>query len=641
MFGAQRRLRLVCLATVSALAIGASGIGFPPVRDVDLALGEHGRLHIGALRTDRGLIGVAAAQVPSVQEGLNRALQGLGVGETVTLDDVRLDLGFATYRMPKIEVSGSSLSRAELIGLFDKSAGELPAWLARLSAKQIRIPELVVEQTLGGQRQVTRYRSIAIDTVTQGRVATASSEGASFEAKGGPGAGSGTMGRLTLADVDLAETARVYSERAASPAPLKKLYAGFTLDDLAIATEDGPQIKVARIAGKDFSARPTKDSWTETMKAFAVTDGLDKATPAEQSRVFGAVADVFDSMEIGLVEATGIDIVNPKGKDKGAGRIARIAYAGGAGRPADLRMERFELAADQGKAKIDLIAFTGFSFTSTFRALRDLEGKPAKDLDMATLRQLIPTIGTIRMSGLDFDMPDDDKDKKGPTLENIRFSLKDMEVTADRPINGIPTNLRVGIDGFRMAIPPDTMEEGLKDLAAMGYRELDLSWATAAAWSAPTNELLVREVSVSGAGMGATRLRAAFGGVTRDAFSPDNALAMVTLLGATIKTADLMIENGGLFEKLIAQEAKKQKKSVDDLRKEFGIAAAVGVPAMLGNSGQAKAIGQAVARFVAKPGKLSLSAKTKDPAGLGLADLAAIGQPGAILDKLEVTATAE
>jgi hypothetical protein len=641
MFGAQRRLRLVCLATVSALAIGASGIGFPPVRDVDLALGEHGRLHIGALRTDRGLIGVAAAQVPSVQEGLNRALQGLGVGETVTLDDVRLDLGFATYRMPKIEVSGSSLSRAELIGLFDKSAGELPAWLARLSAKQIRIPELVVEQTLGGQRQVTRYRSIAIDTVTQGRVATASSEGASFEAKGGPGAGSGTMGRLTLADVDLAETARVYSERAASPAPLKKLYAGFTLDDLAIATEDGPQIKVARIAGKDFSARPTKDSWTETMKAFAVTDGLDKATPAEQSRVFGAVADVFDSMEIGLVEATGIDIVNPKGKDKGAGRIARIAYAGGAGRPADLRMERFELAADQGKAKIDLIAFTGFSFTSTFRALRDLEGKPAKDLDMATLRQLIPTIGTIRMSGLDFDMPDDDKDKKGPTLENIRFSLKDMEVTADQPINGIPTNLRVGIDGFRMAIPPDTMEEGLKDLAAMGYRELDLSWATAAAWSAPTNELLVREVSVSGAGMGATRLRAAFGGVTRDAFSPDNALAMVTLLGATIKTADFAVENGGLFEKLIAQEAKKQKKSVDDLRKEFGIAAAVGVPAMLGNSGQAKAIGQAVARFVAKPGKLSLSAKTKDPAGLGLADLAAIGQPGAILDKLEVTATAE
>jgi hypothetical protein len=238
---------------------------------------------------------------------------------------------------------------------------------------------------------------------------------------------------------------------------------------------------------------------------------------------------------------------------------------------------------------------------------------------------------------MDFDMPDDNKDKK----ENIRFALKDMEVTADQPINGIPTNLRLGLDRLRMPIPPGTTEEGLKDIAALGYTELDMSWVTAAAWNAPTNELLVREISVRGAGMGATNLRATLGGVTRDVFSTDNAMALVALMGATIKNADLVVENGGLFEKLLAQEAKKQKKSVDDLRREFGVAAAVGVPAMLGGSGQAKAIGQAVARFVAKPGKLSLSAKTKDPAGLGLADLAAVGQPGAILDKLEVTATAE
>jgi len=40
-------------------------------------------------------------------------------------------------------------------------------------------------------------------------------------------------------------------------------------------------------------------------------------------------------------------------------------------------------------------------------------------------------------------------------------------------------------------------------------------------------------------------------------------------------------------------------------------------------------------------GKLSIAAKTKDPGGLGVADLASIGEPGVILDKLEITATAE
>ena len=161
----SRRFRLACLAAVSTLAIAASGIGVPPVRDVDLVLGEHGRLHIGAIRTDRGLLGIAAAQVPTLQQGLGRALQGIGAGETVTLDDVTLDLGFATYRMPKVEVSGSSLSRAELMGLFDKNASEpLAARVGRLSAKEIRVPELVIEQTFANQRQTTRYRNTSSPT---------------------------------------------------------------------------------------------------------------------------------------------------------------------------------------------------------------------------------------------------------------------------------------------------------------------------------------------------------------------------------------------------------------------------------------------------------------------------------------------
>jgi hypothetical protein len=164
---------------------------------------------------------------------------------------------------------------------------------------------------------------------------------------------------------------------------------------------------------------------------------------------------------------------------------------------------------------------------------------------------------------------------------------------------------------------------------------------TAASWNEPGNEFVLREMSVSGAQMGSANLRATFGGVTKDVFNPDHAVALVALFGATVKNAQLTIENGGLFEKLLEQEARKQSKSVDDLRKEFGIVAAVGVPAMLGNSANAKTIGQAVARFVAKPGKLMTSARAKDSAGLGIADLGSIGQPGAILEKLEVTATAE
>jgi hypothetical protein len=608
----SRRRRSRCLVAVSAAAMLACGTG------------------------------VAVAQMQNLQQGLQRATDRLGSAEAVTLDNVSIDLGFAVYRMPKIEFSGVNLPRAELQRLFDKSVAEpVGPRLAKLSAKQVRVPELIVEQQVGGERQITRYRDIVVDDIANGRIASAASTSGSFElkdAKAGPT--SGTMGRLTLSDLDMPEAARTYSERAGSATELKRIYGAFTLENLALSSDKGAHIKIARMAGREFFARPTKASWTETMKALGSMENPDKASPAEQSRMIAAFAEVFEAMQVGSMEAVGIEIADPTDDKQATGRIARIAYTGGTGsRPSDMRAEGLDIGAKDGKARIRLIAFTGFSFAPTFAELRNLGDKPITEIDGAALRRLIPTIGTIRISGMDFDVPNEAS--KEPKPENIKFTLGDLEVTADKPLNGIPTNLRLGVQGFRMAIPPDTKEEGLQDLAQLGYRNLDLSWVTAASWNEAGNELVVREMSFSGAQMGSTNLRGTFGGVTKDVFNPDNAVALVALFGATVKNAEITIENRGLFEKLLEQEARKKNKSVDDLRKEFGMAAAIGVPAMLGNSGSAKAIGQAIARFVAKPGKLTISARTKDPAGLGIADLGSVGQPGAILDKLEVTATAE
>jgi hypothetical protein len=62
---------------------------------------------------------------------------------------------------------------------------------------------------------------------------------------------------------------------------------------------------------------------------------------------------------------------------------------------------------------------------------------------------------------------------------------------------------------------------------------------------------------------------------------------------------------------------------------------------MLGNSPQAKSLGQAVARFIAKPGRLVVNAKAKSPTGLGVAELLTLSEPASLFNKLDVTATAE
>ena len=126
------------------------------------------------------------------------------------------------------------------------------------------------------------------------------------------------------------------------------------------------------------------------------------------------------------------------------------------------------------------------------------------------------------------------------------------------------------------------------------------------------------------------------GNIGKEVFTGDLALAQVALLGATAKNVELKLQNLGLAEKLVENEAKKSKRKVEDVRREYGMMASLGLAAILGPSDGAKALANAVARFVAKPGTLTVKATAKTPAGLGLADVIALGEPTEIFDKIDV-----
>ena len=610
------RLRYPVFAAASAAAIAASGLWSPSLHDLRIALSDGGRVEIGAARINGTWLGTALAQAADV-----------------TLENAAFEFGTVAIRLPRVEFSGAKLSRDELAALFDQRVAEpLAARLSRLSAREVRIPELRIEQVAGGTKQITIYRNVVARDIVDGRIPTLTSAGAALEVSGTPGA-RGTTGALSISNFDLSHAAALYDAKTGStPAEMKTVYASFSLDDLRMSDDSGADIHIARMSGKEFRARPS-GSWSETTRILGETQDLQKASPAERARLFDSLADLFDAYEIGSVEATGFEVRHKA--DQAAGRIARLTYTGGSpGRAADARAEGIEIGSTTGRVRMATIAFSGFSLKDTVQSMKML-GEKVADAD---LWRLAPAIGTVRISGLDFDGPADAKAAKPSPL---RFGIANFEVTADKPVNGIPTNMRMAIENVAFAVPPDTKEEGLRDLAAMGYGNLDLSLVAAATWNEAGNEVVLREVSLRGAGMGSATLRGILGNVGKDAFNPDSAIAAVALLGATARQVEIAIENKGLFERVIAQEARKQKRSPEDLRREYGMAAAVAVPAVLGNSASAKAVGQAIARFVVRPGRLTVSARARDSAGLGLSDIAGTTEPAALLDKLEITATAE
>jgi hypothetical protein len=566
-----------------------------------------------------------------------------------SLDNVRFTWGDFTYEAKRIDFSGVTVSRSEVESLFSSASEPLADRLMRISARQVTSPEIKVTQKLGKETQTIFYRNVSLTDIAQGQISKSVIGAMAVEMTGAKGNVLFSYGQTTVSDLNTPAFVRLYETKDDSAsAPMTKIYGAFTMENLDMVDNgENVSVQVARLNGRDVMARPTKDSWGGAMAFLTEMGGKDNLSPEEESRLMTSMVDVAGAFEIGFMEAADIQIkATPKKaaaakeqKSSVVGRINRIAYTGSTGgQPADTRVEGLEMSNQEGRVKVGSISLTGFSLTPTLNGLKALQGKRIEDLDQEALRTLIPTLGTLRLSGIDVDVPNKSSEKK---TERVNFTLKDFEVTADKPLNGLPTNIRIEQRNLVIALPSNSTDDLVKQLAALGYKSLDSSFLIAATWNEAANEIALKEVSVQGQDMGSLSLTGTIGNVTKDLFSPDEATAAAALIGGKAKSADVVIEDKGLLGRYLAQAAKDQKTTPEALRTIYASAAPFVVSSMLGNSEQAATLGQAIGRFIAKAGKLTLNAQPNNPSGFGVMDAMLASDPKEALAKLNISAKVE
>lgn len=609
-----------------ALIASAAALQIEPAAVRNLVV-EHdgGRLSIGSVRAP--LWSAAFAQS----------------ADSFTLENVKFTFGTATYELKRIELSGVTSSRADIEALLAPNASEpMMRRLARINAKQIRIPEARVTQTIGKDSQDLTYRDLTLSNVVSGRVESMTIESVAGEIANDRTKGQVSAGRSSVSEMDMQALAALYETKAeGASAPLSRIYGAFSLDNFTyIDAKEGVAVTVARISGKDFLARPTKDSWNGTAALLTELDKKEELSAEENARVLQAAADILGAFDIGQLEAAGIEIKPPRNKSDavGSGRIARIAYTNANGsRPADARMEGFEFSDKDARVKIGSVSLTGFSFAPTLEGLKALEGKSLDKLDHAALRGLIPTLGTLRITDFDVDAPATDDE---PT-DRVRMTFASMEITADKPRNGIPTNIRFEQRNASLKFAENSTEELAQQLRALGYKSLDSSSVVAATWNEASNEITITEFSLDGKDMGSVRVTGLIGNVSPDLFSADEGAASAALLNSKAKSASVVIENWGLLDRYIETTAKEEGTTPDALKKMYAGGAPLVLSSMIGNSDQSKVLGQAIARFIEKPKKLTIEAQPKSASGFGIMDVMLASDPKAMLAKLNVKAKAE
>jgi hypothetical protein len=578
-----------------------------------------------------GLATGPAAAAPAVPAGPFSLSQN-AVGYTAA--NLRFSIGPTTYVVPTADIRGTSLGKDELASLLDPgSATPVADRIARLSASEIVIPEMRAETMIAAGTQAAIYRDIRLSNVGAGRIASATAASGSFEGSGPEGPSRGTFARTEMSELDIGLMMALLNGGGAGSTEMRRIYGSFSIEGMTTEGPKGARARIARLAGRDFKAKPTAQGWIAAINSVPAKTDLNTASPDERSRIVTAFADMLDSFEIGSVEATGMEFSDKGGKDA-AGRISRIGYASGP-TGSEFRIEGIDVGGEDGHVRIANFSIGGISLSPMLQAGRELAGK--SELTASDMRRLVPIIASIRLSGIEVDTKGDPKKREAP----MKVSLGVLELLADKPVESIPTDLRLNIRNLSVPIAAAAKDETAKQLVGLGYDKIDASLTANFGWNEPGQELVIRELSTEAAGMGSIGLRGVIGNVTRDVFNPDQALAAIAWMGATARSLDIIVQNGGLFERLLARQAAEKKRSVDDLRREYGMTAAVGIPVMLGNSAAAKALGQAVARFVAKPGRLSVQARARDAGGLGVADFAAAADPISLLDKVELNATAE
>ncbi|WP_164923857.1 hypothetical protein [Sinorhizobium fredii] len=622
-----------------------------------------------------------------------------------TLEMTGLDIELPTARIlvPHASVEDANLDPATLTELISrKSAAPLAKRIDRFAAKRVSATEVAITQAIAGSEQKTVYRQVNLTDIANGSVARYSADGASFEfAMAIPdGAGgskqevmTGSIGQMTGQDFDAAYMARLYTEKAGpddkEPRPLYG-----PLSAKAIAFSNG-QARFAydEMRSSGFSMRMPAEPLLETLEKLTSVTNPEELEPEERRAFFGRLLSLADIIGKGDMEMLGLKIDAPAKAGEAEGEKVKLAVDRMAlqldGRRLDAALHGVSMGEGGDYVKFSEASMTGFSWDSTLEALKKMAGLDEQQLETFPFTTLLPEFGTFRVAGIDVNLPNPDTgadstgtegyaDETGETdalaaeglmpdaeqeagadqqtnqpvtsmekpaaavPERIRFTLKNYELALTKPFNGIPTDIRFSYEDLSVPVPAKAQDETSVQLRKLGFDELVVSSNIQAAWDEPSQNLAIKDISVSGKDVGSFSVSGLMGGFTKDFFSGDPAMAQVALLGLTAREMKLEIEDKGGMAKGIKFYADQNGMTEDQARGMLTMMAAAVLQQLAADQPKLQGPVDALSRFIAKPGTFTLTVRSKAETGIGAFDLIAASEnPMLLLDKVDLEATAQ
>ncbi len=558
---------------------------------------------------------------------------GTASAEDYTLRDVTISGDFGTYTMPEIMVEGANMPVSELgDALASDDMAQIAETLSRFSADSVTIPTLSFAMAMGDVEQTGRYEEIRLDGVEMGRIDLFEAQRGDFVAVDDLAEISGGFGLMTASAMDLPWMIRFYTETAGEGEnPHRPVYESFSVADLSFTDDENALITVDMIEGGAFAVRLMEQPFAETIQELAALDE-DEMSPRDEARALRFVVDMFESFRFGGIEAQGLRLASLDPDEPFAMTIGSVGLRGDEeGGVAGFFLDEMVMTVEDGRIAIAGISSEGFSIAPVLEGLRGLADDPQDELTADAMQRLVPVFGTFTLEGLEAAIPLE------PGSRPIDVSLGRILVVADEPFAGLPTNMRFALDNLMIDLPGGTGEDAIEQLRALGYERLDFSTNIAARWNETAEEVVISDISFSGEDMASISLRGVIGGIGEDAFIGDEATRMMAMMGASAKNMQLLVEDRGIADRLLAMQAAMMGTDPAGAREQLGALTQLMLPEMLGGSAQARELAGQIAVFVQNPGELEISLVSVRPEGVPFLEITTAPAPAAILEQFDVT----
>ncbi|MEW6644960.1 MAG: hypothetical protein AB1586_30950 [Pseudomonadota bacterium] len=577
--------------------------------------------------------------------------------------NVRIDVGAMKWTLPQIDMEHASLDLATMRGMFGGGAEKtLAQRIAQFEAARILIPSLQMEQVTKRVRQSIVYEGVVLETFANGRIANFSARGghynlvsdlAGLDGKQPQADLTGSLGAMTVRDVDVANTARLYTE-AARPGEesIARLNGAFSLKDFLQQAKEGI-FTIGEVRGEGLSVRLLAKPLLAILDDMGKVKDPESLPAAERQAYYKQMVSVLDMFAQGDIElrAIGITPITTPGKSddvlQGGIERAGIRFSD---HKLDLAMSHVMFTGSPSdKLSVGSLEVKGFSWAPTIAALEKDIALGQEASGRAPVEALIPDFGSWRIEDLAVDLPrtvsSDSADEgdgatdPSPAQKRVKFSLKSGELRMAKPVNGIPSSFRSAVTDL-VVNSSEARSPVFDILRELGYAEVATSFALDVNWHEADETLAIDEVSLSAKDMGGIRLSGSVGGFKRDLFTSDPEKAQEAALNLTGRALTVRIEDSGLFDRVLTARGKKAKLSAAQTRATLANMAREFLHETLGEQAKVRDLDTAISGFIAKPGILQLSVKAKAGEGISLKDLATVEQdPDDFLAKIDMSVT--